>query len=168
MKLPRTITSLEILGIAIQSEIEAIKYYRLLKKSNRSPSLNDKLNFLISEETKHQKYLESYYRKKYTGISLLRPDSELVLKPAVPTGRVPISVLLKSAMKAELEAEKFYQEAAGHSADVQGGLLLRHLAKVENSHYFLLKNELDLIDQSDKIKEMRAIYQSDRLLHVGP
>jgi rubrerythrin len=168
MKLPKAITSLEILGIAIQSEIEAVKYYRLLKKANHSPSFNDKLNFLISEEAKHQRYLEAYYRRKYTGISLLRPDSELVLKPSVPQGRAPISVLLKSAMKAELEAERFYLEAATHTYDVQGGLLLRHLAKVENSHYFLLKNELDLIDQSDKIKEMRAIYQSERLVHVGP
>ncbi|MFA5795439.1 MAG: ferritin family protein [Candidatus Brocadiia bacterium] len=168
MKLPKALTTLEIIGIAIQSETEAIRFYRRIKNAVRSPALNNKLFFLINEEQKHQRALNEYYRHRFGGITMSRPDSSLVLKPSVPKGRLTVSILLKSAMKAESESEQFYLDATAIVSDVQGTLLFKYLAKVENSHYQLLKQELELIEQSAKIKEMKSLYQTDKYIHLGP
>ncbi|MFH1228245.1 MAG: ferritin family protein [Planctomycetota bacterium] len=168
MKLPTAITSLEIVGLAIQSESEAIKFYRRMRKAVHNSTVNDKLNFLINEEYKHHRALNEYYRHRFGGITLSRPDSSLVLKPSVPKGRITISILIKSAIKTEAESEKFFLDSVAIVGDVQGTLLLRYLAKSENSHYQLLKQELEMIEQGVKIKNMKSLYQMDKNVHLGP
>lgn len=169
MKYQEPLTTIEILGIAIQSEIESARYYQSIKRIVRTPVLKDKLGFLVSEEQKHRRILMDYYNLKFPNVDLSKPHSSIVPKPVVPhKGRVIISDLLKAAMKAEGKAEEFYQSMASNMNDVQGNLLLKYMAKVETSHYYLLKNELDLIRQGSKIKELKILYQSDENVHIGP
>ncbi|MFH0887760.1 MAG: ferritin family protein [Planctomycetota bacterium] len=169
MKSPAEITTLEILGIAIQSETEAVKYYQKIKTAVRSIFIKDKLKFLIGEERKHQRILTDYYHRKFPGIKLSKPSTSLVPKPIVPhKSKIMVSFLLKAAMKAEQETEEFYLSMARRINDVPCSFLLKHLAKVENSHYFLLKNELDLIVQGNEMKEMKILYQADEAVHFGP
>jgi len=168
MKLPNNYTTLEILGIAARAEIAAAQYYKKIKSVVHSPALKDKLTFLVNEELKHKRMIEDYCRQKFPGIEMAPAPSSLVPKPMVPNGKVTVSTLLKAAMKAELEAEKFYLSLAGNIGDISGSLLLKYMAKVENSHYQILKNEVELIDQGEKIKELKTAYQTDKAIHIGP
>ena len=79
----KELTTLEILGIAIQSEIESARYYRIIKHNLYSPSLREKLTFLIGEEGKHLKTLMDLYKQKFPGIKLARPKTSLVPKPKI-------------------------------------------------------------------------------------
>ncbi|MCK4908770.1 MAG: ferritin family protein [Planctomycetes bacterium] len=165
----KNLTTLEIVGIAIQAEEEAVKYYRQIRRLTRIPSLKNKLKFLIGEEQKHSRILADFYRRKFPDVRLVKPASSLVPKPVVQVkGKITILGLLKVSMKAELAAEKFYLDLAGRINDTRSRLLLKYLAKVEKSHHALLKNELDLIVAGSRIKELKAMYQGDRALHVGP
>jgi rubrerythrin len=165
----RSFTVLEILGIAIQSEIESAKYYKHIKRLVKSPLLKDKLNFLAVEEIKHKHILFEYYKSKFPEVRLSMPISSSVPRPLIPKkGKVPVSVLLGAALKAEKESEKFYTMMLKYVNDAQGMLLLRYLAKVESSHYHILKNEVELIEQGKRVKEMRSLYQTDEIIHVGP
>lgn len=169
IKLPKGLTTIAVLGIAIQSEIEAARYYQKIRRVVQSPSLKDKLGFLIGEEEKHQLILTDYYHKKFPGISVSTPFVSAVPKPVIPQkGKITVSVLLKAAMKAEVAASKFYLTLGNRINDIQGSLLLKYLSKVENSHYHLLKNELELIEQGSRIKGMKTVYQMDRAVHIGP
>lgn len=165
----RGLTTIGILGIAIQSEIEAIRYYQKIRRVVQSPVLKDKLGFLVGEEEKHQEILTDYYHQKFPGISMSKPAVTIVPKPVLPAkGKVTVSTLLKAAMKAEQEAAKFYMKFAGRVNDVQGSLILKYLSKVEDNHYYIIKNELDMIEYGTKIKGIKTIYQMDRAVHLGP
>ena len=50
----RDFTTLEVLSIAIKSEIEAIKLYNRMKDLTKNEDLKSKLDFLISQEKQHQ------------------------------------------------------------------------------------------------------------------
>jgi rubrerythrin len=163
------LTTIEILGIAIQSEIESARYYQAIKQAVRSDLLKDKLSFLVSEEQKHRRILMDYYNSKFPEVDLSKPPNSSVPKPIIPRkGKTTISDLLKAAMQAEENAEKFYQSMSSEMNNIQGNLLLKYLAKVENSHYHLLKAELELIQQGSKLKELKILYQSDENIHIGP
>jgi len=169
MKNQKPLTTIEILGIAIQSEIESARYYQSIKHLVRNPALKDKLSFLASEEQKHRRILMDYYNSKFPDVDLSRPRASSVPRPSIPRqGKVKISTLLKIAMEAEESAENFYLAMARYVNDIQGAILLRYLARVEDGHYHLLKNELDLMEQSAKLKELKALYQSDEAVHLGP
>ena len=169
MKYQKPLTTVEILGIAIQSEIESARYYQSLKHIIRSPALKDKLGFLVTEEQKHRRILMDYYNRKFPDINLSRPPVSALPRPAIPRrGTVRVSALLKIALEAEESAENFYLTMARDVNDIQGAILLRYLARVEDGHYHLLKNELDLMEQSAKLKELKALYQSDEAVHLGP
>lgn len=169
MKNPRPLTTIEILGIAIQSEIESARYYQSIKYLVRNHLLKDKLSFLVSEEQKHRRMLMDYYNSKFPDVDLSKPAVSSIPRPSIPRkGRITISTLLKTAMKSEESAEKFYFSMAQKINDIQGTILLKYLARVENGHYQLLKNELDLMEQSSQLKELKTLYQSDEAVHIGP
>jgi rubrerythrin len=165
----KQLTTLEILGVAIQAEIESARYYRSIQRAVQSHLLKDKMGFLSREEQKHRRILTDYHLRKFPGVSLSGPDASLAPKPIITLkGRVAVSDLLKAAMKAEENAERFYQSMASGLNDIQGGLLLKYLARVENSHYYLLKAELELIRQGSKLKALKILYQADENIHIGP
>lgn len=167
MRLPSDLTTLEILGIAIQSEVQSALFYQRIKKAARG-LLKDKLAFLVIEEKKHQQILEELYRKQFPGLTLIKPHHSLVPKPSIPKkGRVTISLLLKTAMRAERAAESFYLMLARKMNDTRSALLIRHLARMENSHYHFIKSEVNLLEQGQKIKELKNLYQSDKAVHIG-
>jgi rubrerythrin len=166
MPYAKHLSTLEVLGIAIMSEIEAASYYRKVKHAVKNPSLKDKLSFLIGEEQKHRQILTKIYHTKAQGVRLSKPPDSLVPKPIVPKGKTTVSVLLKSAMNAELEAEKFYTMMISKMKDPQTSILLRYMAKMENNHYHILENEVEIISRARDLKEM--MHQRDEAVHLGP
>lgn len=167
MRFPGDLTTLEILGIAIQSEVQSALFYQRIKKAAKG-LLKDKLGFLVMEEKKHRQILEELYRRQFPGLTLIKPHASLVPKPTLPQkGRVTIVRLLRVAMKAEKDAEGFYLELARKMNDTQGILLIKYLARVENSHYQFLNSELNLMEQGSRIKALKNLYQADKAVHLG-
>ena len=74
-------TTLEALGIAIKSEVEAIKLYNRMKELAKNEDLKGKLDFLIEQEKKHKHLLTEAYRKKFPEVKLSLPEKSLV--PAI-------------------------------------------------------------------------------------
>ena len=60
------LSALEVLGVAIQSEIEAASLYVRMAKDVRNTSLAAKLSFLRQEEEKHRALLEDLYARLST------------------------------------------------------------------------------------------------------
>ncbi|MBI4834232.1 MAG: ferritin family protein [Planctomycetes bacterium] len=166
MPYAKHLSALEVLGIAIMSEIEAASYYKKIKNAIKNPALKEKLSFLVGEEQKHRRILADIYHKKANGVRLSKPPDSLVPRPITQKGKTTVSVLLKSAMKAELDAENFYTMLIGKMKDPQASIILRYIAKMENSHYHILENEVEIISRARDLKEM--MHLTDEAVHLGP
>ena len=71
-------TTLEVLSIAIKSEIEAVNLYTRMKEITKSDDLSLKLDFLIAQELKHKEILTEAYNKKFPEVELSIPKKSLI------------------------------------------------------------------------------------------
>jgi rubrerythrin len=159
------LSSIEVFGVAIKSEIEAAgAYQRMLEMSDR-PDVKKKLRFLRDEEIKHRRMLEDMYRKEFSDIKLVLPARGLAPKLTAAVSRdTPLLRLFELAMEAEKTSEVFYAEAAERSESQSGRQLLAYLSGMERGHYFVLKSEYDLMQQFDKFASYKKFSQE----HLGP
>ena len=67
--------------------------------------------------------------------------------------------LIRWAMKAEKIAKEFYSKLEEMTDDNAKKGLLRYLASMENTHYFILKTEYELLLDWEMYSQM---------MHVGP
>lgn len=141
-RVSRALTGLEVLGVAIRSEVEAYRFYEKVLRRVQNPLLREKLSRLAAEEKRHRQILEERYRKN-TGEKY----------PAVPTkggregrGAVPEDFtpeeILNVAIKMERQAASFYQREAQKSKDMSGRFMLEYLADFERGHEHSLEAEL--------------------------
>ena len=163
------LTSLEIVGIAIKSEIEAAQVYDRLVQRVRNLALKDKLLFLKSEEEKHRAILEDMYAKTFPEVKLLPPPRSLLPKVDVALSeKTPVPELLEIAMEWEKLSEEFYADFARRAEDARGRTVLQYLSKMESSHYHLLKTERDLISQFPDYYNVEEFHFGDEMAHLGP
>jgi len=164
----RDLTTLEVLGIAIKSEIEAVKLYNRMKEKTKNPDLTMKLDFLVAQEAGHQRILTEAYDKKFPGVELSLPQKTLV--PTVDDvleRDASLKELFAAAMEAEKKANEFYTGLAGKTHDQSSRSMLEYLASMERSHYSILEAEFRQL-------EITADYNTDdflrgeRLMNVGP
>ena len=164
----RDLTTLEVLGIAIKSEIEAVKLYNRMKEKTKNPDLATKLDFLAAQEAGHQKLLTEAFRKKFPAVELSLPPRTLV--PTVDdvlSRDASLKELFGAAMEAEKKADEFYTGLAKKTRDQSSRSMLEYLASMERSHYSILEAEYRQL-------EITADYNSDdflrgdRLMNVGP
>lgn len=71
------LSSLEVYGVAIRSEIDAARAYQKMATLVDSKDGKQKLRFLRNEERKHKTLLEEMYRREYPDIKLELPDKGL-------------------------------------------------------------------------------------------
>ncbi len=146
-KKARGLTGLEVLGIAIRSEMEACRFYTLAHKEVQNPLLREKLSRLAADEKRHRQILEERYKK-----SSGEPS------PAIPpkggaegTGRMPKDLspeeILKIAIQKEQEAARFYLREAQRSMDMSGRFMLEYLADFERNHERTLQAELKALER---------------------
>lgn len=161
-------TTLEVLSIAIKSEIEAVKLYTRMKEITKNDDLSLKLDFLIAQEQKHKEILTEAYNKKFADVELSLPKKSLV--PAIAEALekdAGLKELFEAGLEAESKAEKFYLELADKTRDSNSKSILQHLASMEHSHFSILEAEY-------KQLEFNAEYNSDdylrgeRLMNLGP
>jgi rubrerythrin len=143
----RELTGLEVLGVAIRSEVEAHRFYAQALKAVRNPLLREKLSRLAAEEKRHRQILEERY-KRSSGEEF----------PAIPRkggvegkGKMPKDLapegILKLAIQKEREAAQFYRQQALKAADMSGRFMLEYLADFERSHEQSLQAELKALNR---------------------
>jgi rubrerythrin len=135
----------------------------------RSRLLGRKLAFLIFEEKKHRRILEKLYAQRFAGQALnLPPASFLPPSLRVEPETLTVPQLFGTALQAEKYSEDFYQSGAKVLGDEAGRKLLGYLARVERSHYFLVKSEIDLLEKFPDSYKVEEADLGEELIHVGP
>lgn len=164
----RDLTTLEVLGIAIRSEIEAVKLYTKMKEKTKNPDLKTKCDFLVGQEKNHEKILTEAYRRKFPGVELSLPRKTLV--PAVDdvlARDATLKELFAAAMEAETKSEDFYRGLAGKTHDQSSRSMLEYLASMEHSHFAILEGEFKELQFTEDYNTDDFL-RGDRLMNVGP
>jgi len=161
-------TTLEILSIAIKAEIDAVALYTKMKGMVKSQDLKEKMDFLISQEEKHESILREVYEKRFPDVELALPPKALV--PAI--GEIlardaSLKELFDVGMQAEKLAEGFYADLANKTNDRNAKSTLMYMSSMEQSHYAILEAEWKQIDALDS-EDAQRFLESDGLLFLGP
>ena len=161
-------TTLEVLSIAVKSEIEAAKLYTRMKEITKNPDLEDKFDFLISQEKRHEQILREAYNKKFPDIELQTPPRSLV--PAIGEALdrdASLKDLFEVAMKAEKLAEDFYSDLAEKTRDSNSKSLLHYMASMEHSHFSILEVEYKQLE-AGKDLDSDEFLRGEGLMNLGP
>lgn len=161
-------TTLEVLGIAIKSEVEAIKLYTRMKTLTKNPDLAAKIDFLIDQEKKHEKLLTEAYKKKFPKTDLSLPKNSLV--PTISEileKDARLKELFEVGMEAEQKAEIFYKDLAEKTRDSNSKSMLEYLASMEHSHYSILEAEYRQLEMGEDYNSDNYL-QGERLMNLGP
>jgi rubrerythrin len=159
----------EVFGVAIKSEIEAAESYSKLYEKVKNDILRMKLKFLISEEKKHQRILERLFSQRFPGEKLKIPEKSF-LPPVkvVKAKKFSVLDLFKLALKAEKMSENFYREAGQQPGDKESKRVLGYLVRVERSHYFIIKSEIDMLERFPDYYKVEDFHLGQDMFHVGP
>ena len=169
MALDPNLRPFEVLAAGIRSEIEAAVFYSKLLGRVKNILLQQKLKFLVLEEKKHKKILERLFVERF-------PDHELKIPEKSVRPRLPVTVderssildLFKAALEAEKFAEGFYRDAGNQAEDAGSKKMLVYLSRVERSHYFMIKAEIDLLSRFPDYYDVEDFHLGQDLFHVGP
>lgn len=163
------LSSLEVLGMAVKSEIEASRAYARLAERVKNRDLKGKLRFLEGEEEKHRAMLEGMYARSFPDAELVLPPRSLLPKLDVALiEETPVFELLKIEMEWEKLSEEFYAEFASRAEDERGKAMLRHLGKTEGTHYDRLKVGHDLLSEFRAYYDVEGFHFGDEMMHFGP
>jgi rubrerythrin len=164
----RDLTTLEVLSIAIKSEIDAVRLYTKMKEMVDSDDLKEKMDFLISQEEKHEKILKEVYAKKFPEAELALPPKSIVpMIDELLARKATLKELFDAGMTAEKMAEEFYKGLADKTNDTRARTILLYMANMEQSHYAILEAEWKQIEMLSS-EEASKFLESDGLLHFGP
>jgi rubrerythrin len=164
----RDLTNLEILSIAIKSEIDAVKLYTRMKEKVEAQDLKEKMNFLIAQEEKHEQILTEVYNKKFPEVELALPPKAIVpMIDDVLSRDATLKELFEAGMKAEQMAAEFYSGLADKTNDMRAKKTLLYMANMEQSHYSILEAEFKQIERT-KTEEASDFLDSDGLMFFGP
>jgi len=165
----RAWTALEVLGVAIRSEVEAASLYAKLASLVDNPSLVNKLTFLQQEEQKHQGILESLYHAQFPDVALELPSKSLVpVLGKADLHNLTVPELFQLAMQAEQSSAEFYAQEADRSRDEKGQALLRYLSNIERGHYRMLETEYELLSRFPDYYNADDFHFGEELMHIGP
>jgi|YNPNPStandDraft_1061719.scaffolds.fasta_scaffold03345_5 rubrerythrin len=169
MEIAADLTPLEVLGVAIRSEIEAAGLYRHMLTQVVNRDLRGRLEFLIGEEEKHRRILEELYARRFPGVELALPARSLV--PTVQAALredTPVPELFRLAMEAERLSEEFYRDQAGRAEEENSRATLTYLSRMERGHYELLRGEFELLQRYPAYYQVETFHPGEELMHIGP
>lgn len=169
MKAVSDMTPREILAVAVRSEIDAADVYEKLHDAVKNALLKKKLWFLLFEEKQHRKILERLYTQRFPQQKLEIPDHSLLPPVKIPPDKkASVLDLFNGALKAEKGAENFYNQAGKTVQDERSRQILSYLSRVERSHYFMIKSEIDLLDRFPEYYDIEDFHAGHDLVHLGP
>lgn len=139
-KVGKDLTSLEVLGVAIRSEVDSNALYQKIAQRVKNELVKQKFKALARDEKGHEALLTRMYQK-LTGetkapmpgkwVGWLDYDPEMSDAEAV-----------KLAIRMERAASKLYSDAARKTKDLAGRFMLEYLAGFERNHERILEQEL--------------------------
>jgi rubrerythrin len=168
MSFDRGLTALEVLGVAIKSEVDAASFYAALAARVRNPTLAAKLDLLRQEEVKHRALLQDLYARRFPDVELQLPAQPLLPALDIPPADLGISELFQLAMKAEQASADFYSREAERATDETSRTMLRYLSSVERSHLHTLETEYDLVSRFPGYYNADESHLGDEGMHIGP
>ena len=162
------ITSLEALGIAIRSEIDAQEVYKDLAEFCENDLLRDKFMNLYHEEKKHQTLLEKMYKDMFPEVDLALPQSRLPKEAMDSKARKKLGIkdVLLLAIDEERNSREFYLDCAATVTDLSGKRMFRFLADMEFSHQALLTTELEMLEKYPAYFEGHQPWDVESRLHT--
>ncbi len=140
MRLFKDLTEREILALAISSEEEDGRIYADFAESLREeyPDSARVFDDMAAEESEHRRMLiDNYVGRFGTHIPLVRRQDvrgSVSRKPAWQVRQAGIDAVRNQARQMEVDASRFYAEAAGRSTDAGIRKLLGDLATAEIEH----------------------------------
>jgi rubrerythrin len=155
----------DLLLAAVKSEIESQDIYSRVGKRVKNAFLKDRLEFLASEEKKHQLALEGIFSQRFPGRAIAVPEKPVVPLPRISfrDERVPLSEVFVQAMAAEQAAHDFYLQLAELFADdPEKKNLLLYFSMMEMGHFKLLDLEKESLERLEEYGE------EQEMIHVGP
>jgi rubrerythrin len=159
----------EVMAVAIRSEIEAANFYDGVLAKVKNILLQQKLKFLVLEEKKHRKILERLHAQRYPDRELKIPEKPVRPRPSVTVdGTSSVLDLFKAALEAEKFAEEFYRDARNTMADSGSRKILEYLSRVERSHFFMIRSEIDLLSRFPDYYDVEDFHLGQDLFHIGP
>jgi len=161
----RGFTVEELFFTAIKAEIDSREAYSIMAGITRNAFLKDRFKFLAEEEGKHRSFLTQQYEVQFPEKKLALPKvSPVPLPEIVVRGEdMPISELLQQAMGAEKAAYDFYISFSKYvKANIEFSVTLGYFARMEESHYHILKQELEAV------QEFEAFDDFNPGMHLGP
>jgi rubrerythrin len=157
----------EIMGIAVRAEMDAAAIYRGLHGRVKNEALKQKLDFLAKEEDRHKLLLEQLFKDKYPGQTLHVPEAGRPAKGVPAVEGMAVIDIFKLAMGKEKEAEEFYKDAKARIENPAGKKVLDYLSRVERSHYYMLKSEIDLLQVFPDSYDVEEAHLGQELFHIG-
>ena len=152
----------DIKSMAIQMEMDGIKFYSDLAAKTLHPMGKTMFKSFIEDEKLHAKRLRSLLSTQSESIpasekSTVTPrerlvtifqnmDDELKRKINVNTNDIEA---VKLAMGIEEKGIKFYEQAAKESQDKKDSETYRFLAGEEKTHFSILKNTLEYLENNE-------------------
>lgn len=159
----------QVLALAIRSEIEAVDVYSRLYDRVKNELLKKKLKFLIFEEKKHKQILERLFTQRFPEKELELPEKSFLPRIKLsPNSKTAILAIFKAALKAERMSEDFYKEASQREKNKESRKILEYLSRVERSHYFMIKSEIDLLQKFPDYYDVKDFHIAHDMVHVGP
>lgn len=169
MTMATDLTPLEILGVAIKSEIEAANLYRYMATRVANRDLIERLHFLVQEEEKHRRILEEAYNRQFPEVELALPSRSLV--PTIEAALeedTSVPELFRLAMEAERISADFYDELAGRVQEETSRSTLLYLSRMEEGHYNLLETEYELVQRFPSYYQVEEFHLGEEMIHFGP
>lgn len=140
------VTLQQLLVRAIRAEMESAETYRNLLDKKIPEETRPIIEKLVDQEEEHEEkfwgILEDHFPEEETPI----PErSDIEVPSEIPRDATP-EQLIKKAIEAERESEKFYSDLIGEFDDKETRRLLGFLAANEREHYEILKEELKKLE----------------------
>ncbi|MFW5898805.1 MAG: ferritin family protein [Candidatus Saliniplasma sp.] len=139
--------SIQLLFLAaVKAEKEAVEVYSDLKNNFQDVYLQDRLDFLITEEKHHKRMLEGMFKELFPDEVIVLPKRSPVPIPEINENAEDEKELLKEAMDAEIWAAKYYKSFSNRfDEDSKMNKTLKYLAKMEKGHYEMFETEFKKI-----------------------
>lgn len=152
----------DIKSIALQMEMDGIKFYSDLASKTLHPMGKAMFRSFVEDEKSHLKRLRSLLsvRKENDQIKekdAVHPKERLItvfrkmgeeLKRKVTMNTNDIEAV-KLAMGLEEKGIEFYEQASREASDVKDSEIYRFLAGEEKTHFSILKNTLEFLEKTE-------------------
>ena len=127
-----------IIGIAVERELEANKFYTQVAEKSADASVREIFSQLAREEMGHYELLEKYHSDPSMAVKVSAPPSDWKVAESQPLPALSLAMkpadAIALAMKKEQQAVEFYRQLAESSADAAVRDMFVNLANMELGH----------------------------------